>query len=872
MRKKQKLCFLVVSIIMILGSVLTITIDKVEGYNGSTLYVGGSGPNNYTKIQTAINVAKEGDTIFVFEESSPYQENINIQKTINLIGENRYTTIIKGNESGDVIYIFADWVNVSEFTITGSGKESSDAGIELHSQYITISNNIIQLNKNHGIFVNSASYNTILDNIIENNSNNNLFIYNSNNNYVRGNICRNAINYYGMSLSYSKNNIIINNTCSNNKNLGIGIWSSSNNSLANNICQQNGGNGVYLSKVKTTQITDNTILDNKANGISIVSSQENIIADNTASTNTQNNIYLENTTNNIIQDNICTKSTSYHGISIASQSHSNTITSNTCTQNHYQGILVVDSNDNHITYNTCQQNEQNGISLSNATATQTWGNTLLENKIHGIRITSSQDNTITNNTCTQNYYQGIYVFESDNNNITHNTLQQNEQNGIYLSTSTSNNIEYNKCLKNRGGITLQSSRDNKIIGNLIMKNMETGLILTNSTSNTIYHNDLIYNNQDARDDKYNTWDNGYPDGGNYWWVFDELTEGAQDTNDDNIIDRAYIINEGNSKDKYPLKKPWGIIMNLPPSCSIICEPSSGYVPLTVSFLLKASDVDGSIKAWAIDANNDKTIDFSDLGEPPKNIQYTYQNTGNYIVNFTVEDNGGETLTSMATISISSPTGKLPICSLTCSPSSGRSPLIVTFSLSASDSDGLVTSWALDTNGNGITEYSGSGLPPPIIHHNYLSKGTYSAKLTVFGNDGQNGTSNFIIVVYESEDLGPNQSPVANFVHSPKSPVRVGKTINFTDNSLDPDGDIVNWTWNFGDGTRMYGQHVSHIYNEPENYNVILTVKDNNGETDSFTLLITVEKENGDGIPGFEMTLILSSITLLLILKRRKKPY
>jgi len=63
---------------------------------GNTLYVGGLGPNNYTKIQDAINNATEGDTVFVYDDSSPYVENIVVDVSISLLGQDKDTTVIDG--------------------------------------------------------------------------------------------------------------------------------------------------------------------------------------------------------------------------------------------------------------------------------------------------------------------------------------------------------------------------------------------------------------------------------------------------------------------------------------------------------------------------------------------------------------------------------------------------------------------------------------------------------------------------------------------------------------------------------------------------------------------------------------------------------
>ncbi|MHA2367036.1 MAG: hypothetical protein ACXAC7_23995, partial [Candidatus Hodarchaeales archaeon] len=73
------------------------TLEKSEiniQNRGDTLYVGGSGPDNYSSIQGAVNAAQDGDTIFVY--SGVYFENVLIPKTVTLIGEDKETTIIDG--------------------------------------------------------------------------------------------------------------------------------------------------------------------------------------------------------------------------------------------------------------------------------------------------------------------------------------------------------------------------------------------------------------------------------------------------------------------------------------------------------------------------------------------------------------------------------------------------------------------------------------------------------------------------------------------------------------------------------------------------------------------------------------------------------
>jgi parallel beta-helix repeat protein len=137
---------------------------------GATLYVGGSGPNNYTTIQGAVNAASAGDTVFVYDDSSPYQENLMINRSITLIGEQKHTTVIDGAYKGYSVNITADNVTIKGFTI----QNGNDSAIIINSNDNTITDNII-IESNYGIrtsfgqpFGATFQHNTITNNDITN--------------------------------------------------------------------------------------------------------------------------------------------------------------------------------------------------------------------------------------------------------------------------------------------------------------------------------------------------------------------------------------------------------------------------------------------------------------------------------------------------------------------------------------------------------------------------------------------------------------------------------------------------------------------------------------------------------------------------------
>ena len=159
------------------------TIDSSD--KGDILYVGGSGEGNYTTIQSAIDNASDSDTVFVYDDSSPYYENIYINKIIQLKGEDKETTIIDGNNTNNVIQIFVDYVTVSGFTIRDSGKYNKS--IYVSSNRTIISGNIVTGSSRHTIKIDGGRYNTITNNILTNSSNYCVYLLDSDFNFVTEN-------------------------------------------------------------------------------------------------------------------------------------------------------------------------------------------------------------------------------------------------------------------------------------------------------------------------------------------------------------------------------------------------------------------------------------------------------------------------------------------------------------------------------------------------------------------------------------------------------------------------------------------------------------------------------------------------------------
>ena len=215
-------------------------------------------------IQAAIGKASSGDTVNV--AAGTYYEHVTIDKSLTLQGEDRETTTIDGSGTGDVIYVPANYVTISGFTVT-----NGDNGIRLIPNWaihhVTIRDVIITSNATEGIEAAhsrlSGAYHVIEDCIISNNGGMALYAHQFGYSIIRN--CEVFGNGGGRALdaAWGAYTLITNNDVHDNAGFGIWLDSMRYTTVENNRSWNNGG-GIGVGYVAT----NNTIRDNivRSNG------------------------------------------------------------------------------------------------------------------------------------------------------------------------------------------------------------------------------------------------------------------------------------------------------------------------------------------------------------------------------------------------------------------------------------------------------------------------------------------------------------------------------------------------------------------------------------------------------------------------------
>jgi len=307
-----------------------------------TITVAKDGNGDYETIQDAIDNASPGDTIEVWE--GEYQENIAVNKNVDLIGNGSDVTTIHGGWTGDVVSITTDWVNMSGFRLIHGGERTPNSMIRIESDHNYIFENQCEVEKGYGIGLFNANENVLMNNNISRNEGTSIYLEGSQWNTVHTNELEES--KIGVSLFQSNNNGVHYNNCSKTTEAGIRIEDSTDNAIWYNDLSRGNSVGLNLQGAEWNVIRNNTMYQLTTGLWFNTGSDHNTIEGNHITHCSSSGITLSESSNNSIRKNIITHNPIGIELNLPSpdnEAHHNNISSNV---NH--GIYVWSNNERTI--------------------------------------------------------------------------------------------------------------------------------------------------------------------------------------------------------------------------------------------------------------------------------------------------------------------------------------------------------------------------------------------------------------------------------------------------------------------------------------------------------------------------------------------
>ena len=485
----MKKSIVVLFIVLFFASSTSAGLHSIVTQEDNTIYVDDdniSGPwdgtleHPYNSVQDGIDNASAGDTVFVF--NGRYIEQIEIYKSVNLVGESNEDTMIDGDEKGDVVCITVDSVNISGFTITNSGNHWTNACIRLNSNNSVIFENVVSNNNETAIELRGSSNNTILNNSIALNSHTGISLYDtSNDNEILGNnITHNGGN--GIFLSDSKGTYIVDNKVDSNGDSGINAVARVNTYILRNRIANNGDYGIYVPPDDCV-ITDNQLI-NDGLFVRIDPWFYDGYGGNQVKNNTVNGkslVYLHKESDKNVGDDA--------GQLIMIDCQNITISSKKITDSDI-GIQLRYSGNCSIKNNSIQSCSRTSIYVDNSNNNTIQSNLICDSDV-GINCICSNDNAFLKNDIRDNR-DGLELLQSHRNEIKYNRFNGNNigffiESFMYEPNCIGNVMTYNNITHNRIGVSIDYGLSNSINYNNFHKN------LIDLTFWAPKHNDFNYN-------------------------------------------------------------------------------------------------------------------------------------------------------------------------------------------------------------------------------------------------------------------------------------------------------------------------------------------------------------------------------------------
>jgi large repetitive protein len=265
--------------------------------------------------------------------------------------------------------------------------------------------------------------------------------------------------------------------------------------------------------------------------------------------------------------------------------------------------------------------------------------------------------------------------------------------------------------------------------------------------------------------------------------------------------------------------------------------TSGQAGSGIVFDCRGTDTDGNITMLEWDFDGDGTYDYRN---PDSGYTiYTYTRDGNFTATCRVTDNDGLTGTDSRRVDVRPAPNDPPVADAGPDKPNETQGLQTFFHGTGSDTDGNISLFEWDFNGDGTFDSANSSSGDAF--HIFPDAGTYFAVLRVTDNRNARGTDTAAVTVKRNQppsaDAGPDQS------------VNAGDQVYFSGaRSRDAEGAITKFSWDLdsSDGIQedFTGVAPTHIYTKGGNYLVTLTVYDSLGQSDTDTMFVNVAQHAG----------------------------
>ncbi len=570
----------------------------------------GSGDEDFSSIQAAVDAAWEGDTLLV--SPGTYTENVQVNKSVSIISSsgNPEDTIVRAADPEEHVFnVTADFVSISGFNVSGASGENSGVYIEgnVAGVYLKgvsgcdLSGNILSGNYfgawlsgsencslsgnsvtggEFGLWLEGSCNNTAAGNSISSVSTCGLWLSEASGNEISDNELQN--NSYGIAvLDMSIGNELQNNTISESDYYGLWLSGSGANVLRNNSMQANTFNFMdeylFLGYISPNDVDTSNLVDGKP--IYYLVGESDLVLDSASNAGT---VYLIGCENVTVRDLVLEKNG--FGVFVSESSNSTLYNlsvsdnefgvlglldiesncSNNTVKNNFYGIYFVAGENDFLENNSVSENEF-GIMLAS------YSSVLRNNLISGNEYNFGALPFIAGGTAdidTSNLVDGkpIYYLIGESDRV----LDASSNAGtVYLFDCENITVRDQVLEHNIYGISLYNTTNSSLVGNHISSN-EEGLMLYDSCNNSIYNN-LFMNPDNVRlmgGCAGNTWNVSRTEGpnilgdpyigGNCWANPDGtgFSETTPDADGDGFCDAPYEIpGSGSQFDSLPLYNP-----------------------------------------------------------------------------------------------------------------------------------------------------------------------------------------------------------------------------------------------------------------------------------------------------------------------------